>query len=252
MFFLGPARRIPAKAALKPAAGAPCGKRIDWKVNACDTRRRFAGGHCVLDAVCVPAYTWHMSDAVRNIPGEARPFTYADYKAWELKEGERFELIDGAAYAMPAPNDFHRAICGEISRQIANYLHGKPRKVRPAPYDVRLFYAEDESDDTVVQTDISVICDEKKRGTEGCRGAPDLVVEVLSPGNIAEEMVRKFNLYMKAGVRKYWVVAPAAKTVQAFVLQDGAYRGIAYDSGAVLPSAVLEGLSITLSDVFAS
>jgi Uma2 family endonuclease len=116
---------------------------------------------------------------------------------------------------------------------------------------VRLFYAEDESDDTVVQPDISVICDEKKRGPEGCRGAPDLVVEVLSPGNVAEEMVRKFNLYMKDGVREYWVLAPASKTVQAFVLQDGAYRGIVYDSGAALPSAVLEGLLITLSDVFA-
>jgi Uma2 family endonuclease len=78
------------------------------------------------------------------------------------------------------------------------------------------------------------------------------VVEVLSPGNIAEEMVRKFNLYMKAGVREYWIVAPASKTVQAFVLQDGAYRGIAYDSDAALPSAELDGLSLTLSDVFAS
>jgi Uma2 family endonuclease len=123
--------------------------------------------------------------------------------------------------------------------------------VRPAPYDVRLFYAEDESDDTVVQPDISVICDEKKRGSEGCRGAPDLVVEVLSPANIAEEMVRKFNLYMKAGVREYWIVAPKSKTVQVFVLQNGAYTGTVYDSGASLPSAALEGLSINLNDVFA-
>jgi Uma2 family endonuclease len=193
-----------------------------------------------------------MSDAARKIPDEDRPFTYADYKAWELAGGERFELIDGAAYALAAPNDFHQAIGGEMFRQIANFLHGKPCKVRPAPYDVRLFYAEDGSDTTVVQPDISVICDEKKRGPEGCRGAPDLVVEVLSPANIAEEMVRKFNLYMKAGVREYWVVAPASKTVQAFVLHDGAYRGTVYDSGAVLPSAVLDGLSINLSDVFAA
>ncbi|MDR0663586.1 MAG: Uma2 family endonuclease, partial [Spirochaetaceae bacterium] len=144
-----------------------------------------------------------MSDAARNIFGEGRRFTYADYKDWELDAGERFELIDGIAYAMAAPNDSHQAISGEIFRQIANYLHGKPCKVRSAPYDVRLFYAEDESDDTVVQPDISVICDEKKRGPEGCRGAPDLVVEVLSPSNTADETVRKFNLYMKAGVREY-------------------------------------------------
>jgi Uma2 family endonuclease len=192
-----------------------------------------------------------MSDAARNVPGEDRHFTYADYKDWELNEGERFELIGGTACAMAAPNDFHQAILTELVRQMGNFFRGKPYKVRPAPYDVRLFYAEDESDDTVVQPDISVICDEKKRGSEGCRGAPDLVVEILSPANFAEEMVRKFNLYMKAGVREYWIVAPKSKTVQAFVLQDGAYRGTVYDSGAVLPSAVLEGLSITLSDVFA-
>ena len=106
----------------------------------------------------VPVYTYPMSDAARNLPGAERRFTYADYKAWELEEGERFELVEGTACAMAAPNDFHQAINGEIFRQIANYLHGKPCKVRPAPYDVRLFYAEDESDDTVVQPDISVIC----------------------------------------------------------------------------------------------
>jgi Uma2 family endonuclease len=192
-----------------------------------------------------------MSDAARMISNEEHRFTYADYKAWELDEGERFELIDGIAYAMAAPTDFHQAILTEFVRQMANYLHGKPCKLRPAPYDVRLFYAEDESDDTVVQPDISVICDEKKRGSEGCRGAPDLVVEVLSPSNTADETVRKFNLYMKAGVREYWIVSPKEKTVQAFTLENGAYVGKVYDSGAALPSATLEGLSLSLSDVFA-
>ncbi|MDR2048215.1 MAG: Uma2 family endonuclease [Treponema sp.] len=192
-----------------------------------------------------------MSNALRKTFEEDRRFTYADYKAWELDEGERFELIGGTAYAMAAPNDFHQAILVELARQMANYLRSKPCKVRPAPYDVRLFYAEDESDDTVVQPDISVICDEEKRGPEGCRGAPDLVVEILSPSNTADEYIRKFNLYMKAGVREYWIVSPESKTVQSFVLQNGAYTGTIHNSGAALPSAVLEGLSITLADVFA-
>jgi Uma2 family endonuclease len=194
-----------------------------------------------------------MSDAARTLAGGNGHFTYADYKAWELEEGERFELIDGTAYALAAPNDFHQAILTELVRQIANYLRGKPCKARPAPYDVRLFYAEDESDDTVVQPDISVICDEKKRGPEGCRGAPDLVVEILSPSNTADEYVRKFNLYMKAGVREYWIVDPKSKTVQAFVLQNNAYAGRVYDAAlpsAVLPSAVIEGFVLTLGDVF--
>lgn len=191
-----------------------------------------------------------MSDAARKIDDEDRRFTYADYKAWELDEGERFELIDGKAYAMAAPNDFHQAILVEMLTQMANFLRGKPCKVRPAPYDVRLFYEEDESDGTVVQPDISIICDEKKRGSEGCRGAPDLVVEILSPSNTADEYVRKFNLYMKAGVREYWIADSKSKTVQSFVLQNGAYTGTVYEAGAVLSSAAIAGLSITLRDVF--
>jgi Uma2 family endonuclease len=83
--------------------------------------------------------------------------------------------------ALAAPNDFHQAMLVELIVQIRNYLRGKPCRVRPVPYDVRLFYSEDGNDDTVVQPDISVICDEKKWGPEGCRGAPDLAVEILSP-----------------------------------------------------------------------
>ncbi|MDR0719092.1 MAG: Uma2 family endonuclease [Treponema sp.] len=192
-----------------------------------------------------------MSDTARKILDEERRFTYADYKAWEPDEGERFELIDGIVYAIAAPTDFHQAISGELFRQIANYLHGKPCKARQAPYDVRLFYEEDESDNTVVQPDISVICDEKKRGPEGCRGAPDLAVEVLAPSNTADEYVRKFNLYMEAGVQEYWIVSPKSKTVQSFTLQNGAYAGRAYNSGAALPSTALKGLSINLNEVFA-
>ncbi|GHV94752.1 hypothetical protein AGMMS50293_10720 [Spirochaetia bacterium] len=198
-----------------------------------------------------------MSDAARKIiedngvQGRSK-YTYADYKAWELEEGERFELVDGVAFAMSAPNDQHQAISMEICRQMANFLHGKPCKVRSAPYDVRLFYEEDESDDTVVQPDISVICGKEKRGPEGCRGAPDLVVEILSASNMSEDMVRKFNLYLEAGVREYWVVSPVYKTVQVFVLQDGEYRGKVYHADASVPSSVLEGLLVSLGEVFAS
>jgi Uma2 family endonuclease len=180
-----------------------------------------------------------------------RSYTYADYKSWELAEGERYELIDGAAYAMAGPNDQHQAISMELARQIANFLHGKPCKVRPAPYDVRLFYKEDESDTTVVQPDISVICGEEKRGPEGCRGTPDLVIEILSPSNTSEESVRKFNLYLKAGVKEYWIVAPKSKTVQAYVLQDNSYLGTTFDAGSLLASAAIKGLSVSLKAVFA-
>jgi Uma2 family endonuclease len=191
-----------------------------------------------------------MNHPMRRPAGEARRFIYADYKNWELDKGERYELIHGTAYAMTAPNDEHQAISVEMCRQMANYLRGKPCKVRPAPYDVRLFYAEDESDSTVVQPDISVICGDDKRGPEGGRGAPALIVEILSPSNTSEEYVRKFNLYLEARVREYWVVSPLYKTVQVFLLQEGAYRGTVFGSTATVPSSVLEGLTVNLGEVF--
>jgi Uma2 family endonuclease len=192
-----------------------------------------------------------MDTLARKCSEEGRRYTYSDYKDWELAEGERYELIDGMVYAMSAPNDQHQAISMELCRQMANYLYGKTCKIRAAPYDVRLFYKEDESDDTVVQPDISVICDDRNRGPEGGRGAPNLIVEILSPSNTSEEYVRKFNLYLEAGVKEYWVVSPIYKTVQVFLLQSGAYCGKVYNSEATVPSTALEGLTVNLRDVFA-
>ena len=137
---------------------------------------------------------------------EKRHFTYADYKEWELDEGERYEVIYGEAYAMATPNTRHQEILGELFCQFYVYLKGKPSKVFIAPVDVRLFYKEDESDDTVVQPDIMIICDKEKIGEESCHGAPDLVIEILLPSNTAIEMEKKFLLYQEAGVQEYWIV----------------------------------------------
>jgi Uma2 family endonuclease len=183
--------------------------------------------------------------------------TYADYKAWELAEGERYELIYGEAYAMSAPNTQHQSILAELVRQFANYLLGKSCKVYPAPFDVRLFYEEDENDDTVVQPDLTVICDPKKRGKEGCRGAPDFVAEILSPSNSAIEMQRKFELYREAGVREYWVLDPEHKTVHAYCFKDETIFPRTYQSGRSgqfgesARLAVFPDLEILLEPVFA-
>jgi Uma2 family endonuclease len=191
-----------------------------------------------------------MSDALLKAD---RLFTYADYKNWELAPGERYELIYGVAYAMSAPNEYHQSICVELIRQIANYLHGKPCKVYVAPFDVRLFYEEDESDDTVVQPDVVVICDKEKRGSEGGRGAPDFVAEILSPSNTGLEMDRKFRLYRRAGVREYWVVDPEKKIVTAYRFAESAALPVGRTYGAkdAAPIAVLPGLEIDLESVFA-
>jgi Uma2 family endonuclease len=189
-----------------------------------------------------------MADALVK---EDRRWTYRDYREWDLKEGERYEIIDGVAYAMSAPNAYHQSILVALAANFYNFLQGKPCKVYPAPFDVRLFYEADGSDDTVVQPDLTVICDEKKRGPEGCRGAPELAVEILSPSNTAIEMDRKFSLYMEAGVQEYWIVAPEQKVVHVHRFRDGKVSSRFYKAGDTVVSDILPGLEIPLQPVFA-
>jgi Uma2 family endonuclease len=189
-----------------------------------------------------------MSDALLK---EEKQWTYRDYREWDLKEGERYELIYGVAYAMSAPNAYHQSILLALAANFYNFLQGKPCKAYPAPYDVRLFYKDDETDDTVVQPDLTVICDEKKRGPEGCRGAPDLVVEILSPSNTAIEMDRKFDLYLRAGVQEYWVVAPEEKVIHVHRFRDGKMSTLIYGAADSAASDIVPGLEIPLEPVFA-
>ena len=191
-----------------------------------------------------------MADALEIPYANNGHWTYADYKAWELKPRERYELIHGEAYAMSAPNSSHQVMLMELSRQFANFLIGKECKVYPAPFDVRLFYEEDESDNTVVQPDISVICDAKKRGKEGCRGAPEFVAEILSPSNSAIEMQRKFELYRDAGVTEYWVLNSEYKTLTVYLFEGEKAITRTYGEKDSAPVAVLRGLSIELHSVF--
>ena len=185
------------------------------------------------------------------LPKEEQWYTYANYKEWELDEGERYELIHGEAWCMAGPSAKHQEILGELYTQFRVFLRGKPCKVYPAPFDVRLFYKEDESDDTVVQPDITVVCDEKKRGPEGCRGAPDLVVEILSPSNTAIEMERKFQLYRQAGISEYWVVDSENKKLTVYRFQDKTILADTFGNTDTVPVASLPGLNILLEEVFA-
>jgi len=185
------------------------------------------------------------------LPKEEPYYTYADYREWELDEGERFELIYGDAYAMSAPNTRHQAMLTELVRQFANFLVGKPCKAFAAPFDVRLFYKEDESDDTVVQPDISVVCDRKKLGPESCRGAPDLVIEILSPSNTVIEMNQKLELYRKAGVREYWLVDPENKSLTVYCFEKDLLSIKAYKSTDTVAVAIFPELNISLEQVFA-
>jgi len=178
----------------------------------------------------------------------AEIYTYADYASWD--DGERWELIDGVAYLMaPGPSEPHQGVSSGLVAQLSNFLHGKPCKLRFAPFDVRL--SADGADDTVLQPDIMVICDSSKIVYSGCVGAPDLVIEILSPGSAKHDMIRKFQAYKKAGVAEYWVINPETRTLQTHILNAGEYLTRVYADTDEVPVHVLKGCNILLQDVFA-
>lgn len=179
-------------------------------------------------------------------------YTYADLLEWE-GDG-RYELYDGRPRAMSSPSDIHQEISMALSAQLYNYLKGKQCKPYAAPFDVRLFAQQGdrpEDTDTVVQPDLMVVCDPEKVDRHGVRGAPDLVIEILSESTRQLDRLVKFSLYQRAGVREYWIVDPANRSVAVHTLEEGAYHGAAaYPFDAVVPVGVLEGCQIDLSAVF--
>jgi Uma2 family endonuclease len=150
---------------------------------------------------------------------------YRDYLGWP--EDVRYELIDGVAYLMaPAPTVRHQDIAGEIYFQLRQRLQGSPCHVLIAPVDVLLPKADeaDERVDTVVQPDVLVVCDPTKIGERRVRGAPDFVVEGLSPSTAGHDMVMKRRIYQQAGVREYWLIHPTDRLLTVYRL-DGAEFG---------------------------
>ena len=173
-------------------------------------------------------------------------YTYADYLTWD--DEIRRELIDGAAYLMAPPNRRHQRISSELHGQLYNFLKGKPCEVYAAPFGVRLNAAE--GDDSVVLPDIVVVCDKSKLDEMGCVGAPDLIIEILSPSTAAHDRLIKFNKYLQTGVREYWIVDPDSNTVCVHLLENGKYTISAYGETDAPPVHVLDGCVLQLADVF--
>ncbi len=153
-------------------------------------------------------------------------YTYGDYLTWP--DDVRYELIDGVAYLMaPAPTLEHQDIAGEIYYQLRQQLEGKPCRPYIAPVDVRLPKGNeaDEAIDTVVQPDVIVVCDQGKLDRRGVRGAPDFVVEVLSPSTAFHDHKRKREVYERAGVKEYWLVDPVERTIHIYRLDENGRYG---------------------------
>lgn len=177
-------------------------------------------------------------------------YTYADYVTWQFKE--RVELIMGKVFKMsPAPTSYHQHCITVLNASFYNFLRGNKCRVFPAPFDVRL-PIDSRKDNNVIQPDITVICDESKIQPEGCVGAPDLIVEVVSKSSVKRDLHEKYSLYEKAGVKEYWLVNPNDRSLIIFVLDDqGKYQPAKpLTLGDIATSKTLVGFSLNLDEVF--
>ena len=186
----------------------------------------------------------------------SKRYTFADYLTWIDDVGR--ELINGFIYVLSAPLRVHAEITSLLNVLFSMFVRKRKGKCKiyHSPFAVRLSLNNETADDkivNVVQPDICVVCDPSKLDKYGCIGAPDLIVEVLSPSTLKKDWNFKFNLYEAAGVKEYWIVDPKAKTVNIFLLQpDGKYDlGSVYDCEEKAPVHIFDGLEIDLKELFA-
>ena len=178
-------------------------------------------------------------------------YRYADYLLWKFQE--RVELLKGKIFKMAAPSPTHQEISGLLFVTLFAYFKDKKCKVYHAPFDVRLPRKNEKDEEilTVLQPDLCVICNTEKIDSRGCLGAPDLVVEILSPGNSQKELDNKFRIYEEAGVAEYWIVDPEHEAVWVNVLRDGEYvtqKPVAM--GKIVTSVKFVDLEINTADIF--
>ncbi|HLZ86225.1 MAG TPA: Uma2 family endonuclease [Puia sp.] len=183
----------------------------------------------------------------------SREYSYADYLQWTFEE--RLEIIKGKLFKMsPAPSRIHQKLSGEIFGVLFNFLKGKTCEVYSAPFDVRLprKSLDDKEIITVVQPDLCVICDPAKLDAKGCLGAPDIIIEILSPGNNKKELENKYEVYEEAGVKEYWLILPQEQACFQYILNDdGRYMGKRpLTEGNILTTPLLPGFELDLEEVF--
>ena len=172
-------------------------------------------------------------------------YTEIDYYA--LPEDARAELIDGQIYYQAAPSRIHQKILGKIHQKIANYIDSKAGscEVYPAPFAVKLW----EERKTIVEPDISVICDPNKLTDRGCTGAPDWIIEIISPGNSSHDYIRKLNLYADAGVREYLIVNPINSTVLVYHLEESKFEVSSYNFQDKIKVNIYDDLWIDFAEI---
>ncbi|TQM40477.1 Uma2 family endonuclease [Flavobacterium branchiophilum] len=179
-----------------------------------------------------------------------KEYTFSDYLQWQFTE--RVELLKGFIKQMsPAPSRKHQTSSQNINKYFLNFFTCSSCSIFSAPFDVRLPIASAKKDTTVVQPDLCIICDESKLDDYGCNGAPDLIVEIVSPNNSKYDVDTKFKLYQEAGVMEYWIVQTEMKTVLVYRLQNGIYVGSKpYAEGEIIESPLFPEMTIAVDEVF--
>lgn len=176
---------------------------------------------------------------------ELRSYTVEEF--YNLPEDTTSELIDGQLINMAPPSTIHQRLSGRLYRKIAEYIEaeGGSCEVFTAPFGVQLL----ENEDTVVEPDISVICDPSKLTERGCVGAPDWIIEIVSPGNPGYDYIIKLQKYLAAGVREYWIVDPLSSIVTVYDLSEGKTVPVRYALGVPIKSGIYDNLSINFADI---
>ena len=175
-------------------------------------------------------------------------YSYADYLVWKIKE--RVELLKGKILEMSAPSPIHQEISGNLQGALFVFLKNSRCKLYTAPFDVRFPQKGESQVYTVVQPDLCVVCDLEKIDSKGCVGAPDLVVEILSPGNSKKEMKSKFALYQEEGVREYWIVDPERELVFVYVADNKKFKPTIPIADDYVYSTIFPDFKIHTSDLF--
>lgn len=183
----------------------------------------------------------------------SKTYSYADYLKWQFEE--RVELIKGKIFKMsPAPGSLHQEISGKLHIELGIFLKGKPCKVIAAPFDVRLPKKSTDNSTiyTVVQPDLCVICDPSKIDEKGCLGAPDIVVEILSPGNNRKELKNKFEAYEESLVKEYWIIHPNEQTFLKYILskENKFVAQTLLTVGDQVTTPLFPGFTLNLEEVF--
>jgi len=188
----------------------------------------------------------------QSLKKEHGDYRYSDYLNWP--EDERWELIGGNAYMSAAPSRRHQEIQVELLRQISNYLMGKDCKVYGSPFDVRFARKDDLDNDIkdVVQPDITVVCDRSKLDDKGCKGSPDLIIEIVSPSTASIDYIKKLSLYEKNMVKEYWIVHPTDEIVMIYKLNanNNYERAEIYSKDDEVRIGILSDLTIKMDEVF--